>query len=182
MVTQLDRLTAFINSLLDVSRLETGRVTLEIGAYNMRDLLKECADQVKQSYASHQIKISGSKQITITADINRLRQVFINLLSNAVKYSPEAETVEVRMQEDEHTISVDIQDFGVGVPGRMKQKIFQRYRRAHEEKSTYAGLGLGLYISMQIVRLHKGSLRVTSGNKGSTFTVALPKTKEIYCE
>ncbi|HKV58397.1 MAG TPA: ATP-binding protein, partial [Ktedonobacteraceae bacterium] len=113
-------------------------------------------------------------------DQDRLGQVFINLLTNAVKYSPRADKVVVHLSQEKQQAIVSVQDFGIGIDVSHHQKIFERfYQVTDPEERTYPGLGMGLYISSEIVERHHGRMWVESrkGN-GSTFSVALPLVGE----
>jgi signal transduction histidine kinase len=105
-----------------------------------------------------------------------MQQVFINLISNAIKYSPEANRVLVKTYPDNGNINIEVQDFGIGIDAESQSKVFDRFFRvSNAQTATFPGLGLGLYISMQIVRQHKGTIKVKSEKgKGSVFTVVLP--------
>jgi signal transduction histidine kinase len=102
--------------------------------------------------------------------------VFINLLTNAVKYSPQANKVLVRLSRDQGQAIVSMQDFGVGIDQAHHQKIFERFYQINDpEEATYPGLGIGLYISREIVERHHGRLEVESRKgEGATFSVTLP--------
>jgi signal transduction histidine kinase len=101
--------------------------------------------------------------------------VLINLLSNAVKYSPDAAKVAVKIEERENKIQVSVQDFGIGMSKEHVDKIFDRYYRVQEHAIQFQGLGIGLYISNNIVKRHQGTMWAESEiEKGSTFYFALP--------
>jgi signal transduction histidine kinase len=106
--------------------------------------------------------------------------VLINLLTNAIKYSPEADTVIVRVSADEHNAIVSVQDFGIGIAETHQEKIFERFYQVNDgTEKTFPGLGIGLYISSQIVRGHHGRLWVESAKgAGATFYVSLPLARE----
>jgi signal transduction histidine kinase len=102
--------------------------------------------------------------------------VFTNLLTNAIKYSPQAKHVDVQIVPSVETVTVSVRDYGVGIPRAHQSKIFERFYRVQDSHNkTFPGLGMGLYISQQIVALHGGKLEVASEEgKGATFSVTLP--------
>jgi signal transduction histidine kinase len=113
-------------------------------------------------------------------DKDRVGQVVINLLTNAIKYSPHADRVLVRLSRDQQEAIVRVQDFGIGIDEAEQQKIFECfYQVSHPEERTYPGLGIGLYLSHQIVERHHGRLWVESRKgEGATFALALPLLQE----
>ena len=113
----------------------------------------------------------------ITGDKDRLQQVLINLLSNAIKYSPNETKIFIDVQQEKEGIKVAVKDNGIGIPARHLEKIFGRYYRVEEHAIQFQGLGIGLYISYEIIQRHQGKLWVESEmGKGSTFYFTLPVT------
>ncbi|MEO5592983.1 MAG: ATP-binding protein [Chitinophagaceae bacterium] len=112
----------------------------------------------------------------INGDRNKIGQVITNFIDNAGKYSPEHAIIKVNTVHTKERIRLAVQDFGLGIPKDQQAKIFERFFRVNGEKeNTYAGLALGLYISSEIIKRHKGSIGVESAQgKGSTFSFELP--------
>jgi len=131
---------------------------------------------VQAATTTHQLLIEGRTSAQVLGDKDRLGQVFINLLTNAVKYSPQANKVQVHLSRDQGQVIVSVQDFGVGIDQAHHQKIFERFYQVNDpEEATYPGLGIGLYISREIVERHRGRLQVESRKgEGATFSVMLP--------
>ena len=111
----------------------------------------------------------------VHADAERLEQVLVNLLENAQKYSSVETKILVRVSADAGSVSIAVEDKGVGIPPEERERIFERFPRAGNIDQNIAGLGLGLHIAVEIVRAHEGTLTVDSTpGAGSTFTVTLP--------
>jgi PAS domain S-box-containing protein len=176
-VKRLERLTA---ELLDVSKIQAGRLEYVQEPVDLDALLRETADTMQQINPSHTILVRGEVQTSLLADRDRLGQVFTNLISNAIKYSPDAETVEIDLDASPETVTVRVHDHGLGIPREQRDKIFERYYRATgPRQKAIPGLGMGLYIVAEIVHRHGGTITVESAvGKGSTFTVTLPLTRD----
>ena len=176
MDVQLDKLSRLISDLLDVSRVQTGKLDLQREAFDLDALLHETVETLQAATATHQLLIEGSTGARILGDKDRLAQVFINLITNAVKYSPRAHTVIVRLSREQGQVIVSVQDFGIGIAATHQQHIFERfYQVTDREEKTYPGLGIGLYISQEIVERHRGRIWLESSKgAGTTFFVSLP--------
>jgi signal transduction histidine kinase len=135
-------------------------------------------ENVQETTQTHRISIDKLAQIKVFGDRDRIGQVLINLLNNAIKYSPQADTVLTRVSKDHNQILVSVQDFGRGIDKEHQYSIFERfYQITDAEGKTYSGLGIGLYISSEIIKRHGGRLWVESQKgKGSTFHFTLPLT------
>jgi len=180
MNAQLDKLIKLISDLLDISRMQTGHLAYQMEAIDLDELIYKTVENVQITTTTHHFILEGSSQADILGDKDRLEQVFINLFTNAVKYSPEADKVIVRLAHEQEMAVVSVQDFGIGIDPSHHQKIFERfYQITDPEERTYPGLGIGLYISMQIIEQHHGQISVQSRKgEGSTFSVALPLYKK----
>jgi PAS domain S-box-containing protein len=176
MDAQLDKLTKLISDLLDISKMQAGKLSLQMEPFELDVLLKETVENVQAATTTHQLRIEGSTQGYVFGDEDRLGQVFINLLTNAIKYSPHAEKVLVHLSSDQEQAVVSVQDFGIGINESQHEIIFERfYQVVDPEEKTYPGLGMGLYISREIVERHHGRIWVESKKgHGSTFFVSLP--------
>jgi PAS domain S-box-containing protein len=171
-----DRLNNLIEQLLDTTRIQAGKLQLNLTQFDLDELINETVEGVQHT-VTHKIVKQGGITRLITADKPRMEQVLTNLLTNAVKYSPKADKVIITVGEQENAAIISVQDFGVGIPKEKQQRIFERFYRAEEHSTQFHGLGIGLYITSEIVKEHGGVLKVESEEgKGSTFSLALPVT------
>jgi PAS domain S-box-containing protein len=176
MDNQLSRLTKLIGDILDISKMQAGKLALEMEPFDLDTLIEEIIENVQAATPTHQLTLEGKTNSQIQGDKDRLGQVFINLLTNAVKYSPRADRVQMSLYRDQKQAMVSVQDFGIGIHKAQHQKIFERFYQVAEPKDhTYPGLGIGLYIAREIVERHHGQIWVESNmEEGSTFFVSLP--------
>ncbi|GAC1565067.1 MAG: hypothetical protein NVS2B2_34440 [Ktedonobacteraceae bacterium] len=177
---QVNKLTKLINDLLDVSKIQTGKLTYQEEHVELVALVQEIIENVQGTTQTHTLHLEGASEVQVLCDKDRLGQVLINLLTNAIKYSPHAEHVVVRVAQDPEHAMVSVQDFGIGISPAHQEKIFEQfYQVTDPEEKTYPGLGIGLYISSEIVKRHGGRLWVESRKgAGSTFHVTLPLAKK----
>jgi signal transduction histidine kinase len=178
--TQLNTINRLVAELLDVSKIQAGRLEYLQERVDLDALLREMADTMQQTHPSHTILVRGAVQTSLIGDRDRLAQVFTNLLSNAIKYSPDAQTVEMDLSASPETVTIRVRDHGLGIPREQRDKIFERFYRASDPKQrAIPGLGMGLYIVAEIVKRHEGTISVDSAvGKGSTFTVTLPLKRD----
>lgn len=171
---QVRRMESLINDLLDVSRINTGKMEYRMEVIDFFPLLKNVTDSVQAISPGHRLIIQQSISARITADHNRIEQAFINILNNAVKFSPDADRVLISCELVANRLYVRIKDFGVGISGSEMDKLFDKFAQA-ERDFRFQGLGLGLFISSEIIKRHNGSISVMSQpGKGTEFTVQLP--------
>lgn len=173
---QVDKLTKLIGDLLDVSKLQSGKLELRKEAFDIEKLIRETAENFEATDNSHKIIIKSSGKKEIVADRDRIEQVVINLISNAIKYSPGAEKVLIKIKTAGDDIIISVKDYGVGISQEYLDKIFGRFYRVYDARDkTFPGLGMGLYISYEIIERHGGKMWVKSEkDKGSTFYFSLP--------
>lgn len=182
--TQVNKLNLLIGDLLDVSKIEAGKLPLSLKELSISDVVKSVVKDYQYTTQSHTIQVKGTCQRKTLGDDHRLEQVLINLISNAVKYSPTAKTVIVQLTERRRDVVVSVKDFGIGIPEGEQRLVFDRFFRSKQDAVVeIGGFGLGLYISKEIIDRHGGKIWVTSKEgKGSTFSFSLPlvrkKTKE----
>lgn len=174
---QINTIGRLVEELLDVSKIQAGKLEYHQETVDLDALLQETTVTMQQIYPSHRILVRGAAQANLLGDRDRLGQVFTNLLSNAIKYSPDAESVEVELSTSPETINISVHDHGLGIPQEQREKIFERfYRATGPRQKAIPGLGMGLYIVAEIVKLHGGTITVDSTvGKGSTFTMTLPR-------
>lgn len=175
----LERLIVLVNSLLDLEKLEAGKMQIDRAPCDMGKIIAQAVNAVESFAASHQVtvKVEGAP-MEIKGDEHRLVQVVVNLLSNAIKFSPEGGCVTVAGLVKEQSCQVTISDQGRGVPLAYQQTIFDRFQQvAKEDETDKGGTGLGLPICKAIVEAHDGQIGVDSdGKSGSTFWFTIPLT------
>jgi excisionase family DNA binding protein len=179
MNSQISKLTNLIEDLLDITKIESGKLRFSESTFKIDDLVHEVKEEVQRISQKHTIFILGETSKNIFADYERIGQVISNLLTNAIKYSPQADRINIHLTAGKNQIKVKVQDFGVGISKSEQRHIFDRfYRELGDKQETFPGLGLGLYISMEIVKRHGGTIWVESEKgKGSTFCFSLPIKK-----
>ena len=175
---QTDKLTQLINELLNVARIQAGRLEYKMEPFSIDDLVRRTTESI-QGTSHHQFVVKPEVSTPVFADYDRIVQVLINLLTNAIKYSPKADTIVVETKEKNREANVSVRDFGIGIDKFFHKKIFERfYRVSGVEEETYPGMGMGLYIANEIIKMHKGSVWVESQkDKGSVFTFSIPFAK-----
>ncbi len=180
MDAQVQRLVKLINDLLDHSKMQTGQLVYREERFDVDALVQEIVENIQGTTQTHNLLLEGQARAEMYGDRDRIGQVLINLLNNAIKYSSQADTVLVHVSQDHNQAHVSVQDFGIGIAKEHQLKIFERfYQVTDPEEKTYPGLGIGLYISCQIVKRHGGQLWVESEKgEGATFHVTLPLFQE----
>ncbi|MCB7481417.1 PAS domain S-box protein [Christiangramia sediminis] len=177
---QANRLNILIDDLLNMSRIEAGKLEFNYEEFDFREMLFELSETYNYSEISHRILPDiGDKALFIKADKQRIEQVLNNLLNNAIKYSPNADKVYLKLQENHNKVTVIVKDEGLGLTPEQQKNVFNRFYRAESTKGIN-GLGLGLYLTKQIIDAHNGKLGVKSEEgKGSEFFFSLPLKNEI---
>lgn len=177
---QVSKLAILVNDFLDLSRIQSGKLHYRKKPVHITRLVSDTIKDMEQLHHKAKFILEAEINRKLYIDEDRIKQVLINLMTNAVKYSKKDDSrVIVRIEKVDGHALVKIKDFGVGVPKDQHAKIFNRFYQADTPKSrTYPGLGLGLYISSQIVKGHHGKLWVESEiGKGSTFQFSIPLKK-----
>jgi signal transduction histidine kinase/ActR/RegA family two-component response regulator len=170
-----------VDDLLDVSRMITGKLHLELRLLNLASLIMSGVDSVRHAAEVKNIELHTylAHVEPILGDQNRLQQIAWNLLSNAVKFTPEGGRVEVHLRQIGSIVELVVRDTGVGIKPEFLPYVFERFRQADGSTTRkFGGLGLGLAIVRHLVELHGGTVQVDSQGegKGATFTVKLPVT------
>jgi PAS domain S-box-containing protein len=174
MDAQINKLTALIADLLDVTKIEGGKLQFNEDYFSFDELVAEIVEEIQRTTHKHAIEKIGFTNKTVFGDTYRIGQVIINMLTNAIKYSPDADRIIVKTMGDNQHVTLCVQDFGVGIPEERQQQIFERFYRV-SGNDTIPGIGLGLYISAEIIRRQGGTIWVESEQgKGSTFCFSLP--------
>ncbi|GLV54660.1 hypothetical protein KDH_15070 [Dictyobacter sp. S3.2.2.5] len=181
MLTRMDEqvrtLTHLINDLLDVSKIQMGRFDYVDEPLDLGPLIHDIVAECQHTTTTHTLKVHGSLSGSFVGDQDRLRQVVMNLLINAVKYSPQANGVDIHLDYSSGYARIHIQDYGVGIPKEHQRNIFERFNRGtySRKERAFPGLGMGLYISQEIVKHYQGEILVESEvGKGTIFTISLP--------
>lgn len=174
----VDRLAHIITDLLDLSNISAGKLTLNKKRLNLTELMTtEMLPHYQTLFKNHTIFFDSPNNVEVQADKDHLIQVLYNLLSNAVKYSPHADSVEVVVVDSEKFITVTVKDFGVGIPKEERERIFQRFYRVNNKHQNVSGMGVGLYISQEIIKAHGGTMGVLDSNgPGTSMYFTLPAT------
>ena len=171
------RLNRMITEMLDLDRIESGRMTMHMTAVDLNRILTDAGDRARMSSDKHRIVLQLEPTLpTIQADGDRLIQVVSNLLSNAIKYSPEGGAITVTSRLLAGNVEVSVTDNGPGIPAEFIGRIFGRYERYETPgRAQVVGTGLGLAIAQQIIQLHKGRIWVDSiVGAGSNFRFIIP--------
>ncbi|WP_207536323.1 ATP-binding protein [Desertivirga arenae] len=177
------RLEKLINDLLDVSKINAGKMQYSMEQFNFRQIITDCVESVQHLAPSHKISVENVVDVLYTGDRLRLEQVLNNFLTNAIKYSPGGERVLVNSTLQGDNLIVSVQDFGIGIPQDHLDKLFDRYYRVDNTSMRFEGLGLGLFISSEILKRHGGDFWIESEQgKGSTFFFRLPLERQGEAE
>jgi signal transduction histidine kinase len=174
-VRQSRRLSQLITQLLELARLDAGKLAIQTELVELEPLIEAAVVDARGRSEQHIITIEGPVPGQVVVDPIRLEQVLGNLLDNAIKYSPEGGPIEVGVaQSRADRVEISVRDYGLGIPPDRRDRLFERYYQAHGEGFA-SGMGLGLYVSRQIVSLHDGDLRAEFPEDGGTrFVVGLP--------
>ncbi|WP_412468111.1 MASE3 domain-containing protein [Pedobacter sp. KLB.chiD] len=174
------KLESLINDLLDVSKINAGKLQFNKTTFNLDQLIQECCENLQLSVNTHRIIWSGTEQINVCADRFRMEQVIDNLLSNAVKYSPNADVVNVTFKVEQESIIIAVEDHGIGIDSRELEKLFDRYYRSDNAAERFGGLGLGLFISSEIIKAHQGTFWIESElGVGTTVYIRVPLKETV---
>ncbi len=178
---QVVRLTRLITEMLDLSRLEVGKLDLKHETFRLNDLVTESVQDIMHTSAAHKIEIQHDFNGNVYGDKDRIQQVVINFINNAIKYSPDNNNIQVKVfSPDENHIAVSVKDYGIGINKKDHQKIFERFYRAEgNNENSFSGFGIGLFIANEIIQRHKGQIKVESEEgQGSVFTFILSLATE----
>ncbi|MES2828610.1 MAG: ATP-binding protein [Bacteroidota bacterium] len=169
------RLEKLINDLLDVTKLNAGKLNYDLQPFDFSAMLRDSVASFRLTVNTHQIHLQQAEGVVVTGDRMRLEQVINNFLSNAIKYSPDGDEVRVVSEISGSALIVSVQDFGIGIQQQHIQRLFDRYYRIDNTDMRFEGLGLGLFISSEILKRHSGTFWIESEpGKGSTFFFRLP--------
>jgi signal transduction histidine kinase len=171
-------LLSLINDILDLSKVEAGRMELELTHFNLLATLDNALTLVRERAGRHGIAMHMSvdeRVEHVRADERKIRQVVLNLLSNAIKFTPDGGRIDVRAVPGDGGVEVSVSDTGVGIAPEDQEAIFEEFRQVGTAAKKVEGTGLGLALSRRFIELHGGSIRVGSQvGAGSTFTFTIP--------
>jgi len=170
----MEKINILIEDLLDVSKINQGQLQLNKTHFTFAKLVTDCCEHIIAD-GTYTILTTGELEAIVYADAERIDQVLINFVNNAVKYAPESKEIVVHIEKKYHLIKVSVIDKGQGVLPEKLTHLFERYYQADNKSNNYSGLGLGLYISSEIIKKHGGEIGVDSEvGKGSAFWFTLP--------
>lgn len=168
------RLSDLVRDLLDLTRLDAGKLEIRYEAFDLVAAVKGVVDETRLGLETHELTFAGPSEVMVRADPRRIAQILQNLLDNAVRYSPEGGRIDARVSQVGPEAVVHVIDHGVGVPEEERAQLFQRFFRTSRTRA-YGGTGLGLFISRRIAEAHGGRLWLErTGPDGSSFALALP--------
>lgn len=177
MNNQIERLTNLIGDLLDLSRIQAGKLHIRPAVFSLTEVTQEVVESI-QATTTHPLIFRSTENISVYADKERVAQVLINLLTNAVKYSPDQEKIVIIFKVQESSVIVSVRDYGQGISKEHISKIFDRFYQIQENGKSAGGLGIGLHISNEIIKRNGGEMWVQSKEGyGSTFFFSLPLPK-----
>jgi len=171
----INKLQHLINDLLDVSKIKAGKLEFDKKVTDLTAVVHTCVENAGYMYPSFIIKKELQEGVMVLGNAERLEQVLMNLINNAVKYSPKNKDITVCVEKNEMLAVVSVIDHGIGLSRVDQKQVFERFYRAEENKYITSGLGMGLYISADIIKEHNGKITVKSKlNEGSVFSFSLP--------
>lgn len=175
-IGQVNKINELINQLLDLSRIQSGSLSFECTVFHFDKFVRSIVKKMRVITPSHKIILKGKIKGLVKGDPERLSQALENLLANASKYSKESNKIIVELSEDMKQVVVSVIDFGIGIDKDHLSKIFERfYRIPGKKEETFPGLGIGLYLSQQILKKHGGKISVESvRNKETKFSLQIP--------
>ncbi|UJH90755.1 PAS domain S-box protein [Antarcticibacterium sp. 1MA-6-2] len=178
-LNQVNKLNTLVEDLLNMSRIEAGKLDFTLEDFDLREMVLEIIETFSYSYSTHQILFDlGVGSAMVHGDRQRIEQAVINLVTNAIKYSPEADRIYLKIEVHKDRVVVKVKDQGIGLSEEQQKQLFTRFYRAENTKGI-SGLGIGLYLTKQIIDRHKGEISLSSTlGEGSEFSFYLPLKNE----
>lgn len=175
---QVQVLTRLVDEMLDATKIDTEKMELERETFPITELVIKAVENAQKANRKRKIELTSRTKDSVHADRFKISQVLTNLLTNAVRYSDINNKIVVKITSNKRFVTVSVKDFGIGIKKNELNNVFKRFFQVRQPMRGRKGLGLGLYISHEIVRQHKGRMRVTSTyGRGSTFSFTLPIKK-----
>ncbi|MEJ7559936.1 MAG: PAS domain-containing sensor histidine kinase [Pedobacter sp.] len=173
----LVQLTGLIADMLDMTRIEAGRLDLRKESLLLDVLVTEVIEDFMLTHQQHHFNLNVERDIEVNVDRHKISQVLINLISNAIKYAPDSKVIDISLTTADKVANIRIRDYGIGIDEKDQKNIFERFYRVEgQNESHYSGLGIGLYLAKSIIGFHEGRISLESSKgKGSTFTISLPR-------
>ncbi len=173
------KLQNLVNDLLDVSKIQKGKLQFSKSTLNIANVVRSCVENANHIYHEYNITSTTQEDLFVTGNFERLEQVLMNFINNSVKYSPVNRDIFVSAEKYSDYVQVSVTDNGIGLSESQIELIFERFYRVDDKNFSASGLGMGLYISSEIIKAHKGKIGVESKlNEGSTFYFRLPVAVE----
>lgn len=170
----LEKLNKLVDDLLNIHRVTAGQLELTKNWFTASEMLNSCCDHIRID-GKHELAVKGDLNAKMFADEHRIDQVVVNFVNNAVKYAPNSRVIELIVEQQEDHVKISVKDFGEGIDKDVQPFLFDRYYRASHKSKGYSGLGLGLYISSEIIKRHGGEIGVESFlGAGSSFWFTIP--------
>ncbi|RZM14236.1 MAG: PAS domain-containing protein, partial [Pedobacter sp.] len=170
----LNKLNSLVRDLLNVNRITAGQLELRKVSFTIADMINDCCAHIR-SAGDYEISLTGDIYLKVNADENRIDQVVVNMVNNAIKYAPESAVIDIHVEKKADMARISVKDKGKGISPEKIPHLFDRYYRADYSGLQFSGLGLGLYISADIVKKHGGEIGVNSElGKGTEFWFTLP--------
>lgn len=176
----IDRMIALINSLLDVTQIDTETLIYEFKPYNIVQVVTEVCEELQhaadQAQVALQVRHSGQEMNPVLADIDKIKMALRNVIDNGIKYTPKGGTVTISFEQQKDYMHVHVADTGYGIPDNEYDRLFTKFYRGTNIQTIQAdGSGLGLYVVKQVIEKHEGDITFESTiGKGTTFTIELP--------
>ena len=172
---QIEKLNLLIVDLLDISKIESGKLKFNKKYFAFDNLLDHIIEVMQQSNPHVRILKKGEFEADIYADEMRIEQVIINFITNAIKYAPDGEEIHITTEMRGDDIYFSVRDFGIGMSQEHQQKVFEKFYRIEETSARFQGLGIGLYICQEIIERHNGIIGANSiPDEGSEFYFQIP--------
>jgi PAS domain S-box-containing protein len=170
----IGKLIHLVEDLLNASKLEQGQLSVNKQYFPLSDVIEDCCNHIRLD-RKHYVTHSGDLSLQVYADKNKIDQILVNLVNNAVKYAPASEEVAIKAEQLDQHVQISVTDKGQGIPQEDLPHLFERYYQVSKGDNNASGLGLGLYISAEIIKKHEGQIGVESTlGEGSTFWFTLP--------
>jgi PAS domain S-box-containing protein len=173
---QLDKINILVNDLFDISKIQAGKLEFDFAVFDISRLIEELCETMEETMPGYDFRCMLEPGLMISGDKIRLEQVFTNLIGNAVKYAPESKKIDITAANKDNEIVVSVKDYGAGISKADQAHIFTQFYRARGKDRHVSGLGLGLFITKEIIERHRGKIWVESEpGQGASFLFVIPK-------